>query len=161
MRHRSRIAVTHRLRQTLDCAHWARVHVSACSSTVRKLRGMNDAEGKRADRNVVPTVSEILSDNTIVELVYKREEHTTQFAVYAAGRWSLEDRIETGSKVLVPFSPDNNLIKNDVVLLPSQPQDYGSVEQLIADVQAFIHRYVDVTPAFEEVATHYVLLTWV
>ncbi|HXL25871.1 MAG TPA: hypothetical protein VN952_04280, partial [Chthoniobacterales bacterium] len=94
---------------------------------------MNDAEGKRADRNVVPTVSEVLADNTIVELVYKREGHTTQFAVYAAGQWSLEDRIETAGKVLVPFSPDNNLIKNDVVLLPSEPQDYGSDEQLIAD----------------------------
>jgi len=122
---------------------------------------MNDAEGKRSNRNVVPTVSEVLADSTIVELVYMPEEHTTQFAVYAAGQWSLEDRIETGGKVLVPFSPDNNLIKNDVVLLPSEPQDYGSVEQLIADVQAFIHRYVDVTPAFEEVATHYVLLSWV
>src|ERR1700694_3091663 len=111
---------------------------------------MRDAEAKRADRNAAPTVSEVLADGTIVELVYKPEEHTTLFAVYSAGQWSLEDRIETIGKTLVPFSPDNNLIKNEVVLLPSEPQNYGSDEQLIADVQAFIHRYVDVTPAFEE-----------
>jgi hypothetical protein len=29
------------------------------------------------------------------------------------------------------------------------------------DVQDFIRRYVDLSPAFEKVATHYVLLSWV
>jgi hypothetical protein len=32
---------------------------------------------------------------------------------------------------------------------------------LVLAVQAFIHRYVDLSPAFEEIAAHYVLLTWV
>ena len=33
--------------------------------------------------------------------------------------------------------------------------------ELRFDVQDFIHRYVDLSPAFEKVATHYVLLSWV
>ncbi|MDP2180982.1 MAG: hypothetical protein Q8K99_00230 [Actinomycetota bacterium] len=32
---------------------------------------------------------------------------------------------------------------------------------MVRDVQAFLHRYVDLSPVFEEIAAHYVLLTWV
>ena len=60
----------------------------------------------------------------------------------------------------MPFSPKNNLIRNDVVLLPSEPLDYGTEAQLLLDIRAFIHRYADLTPAFENVAIHYVLLSW-
>jgi hypothetical protein len=61
---------------------------------------------------------------------------------------------------IVPFSPRNNLIWNEVVLLPSEPRLYGDEEALIADIQAFIHRYVDLSPTFEKVATYYVILSW-
>ncbi|WP_445219363.1 hypothetical protein ACKWRH_03695 [Bradyrhizobium sp. Pa8] len=52
------------------------------------------------------------------------------------------------------------MIKNDVVLLPSEPSIYGSEGKLVADVQDFIHRHVDFSSSFEKVATYYVLLTW-
>jgi hypothetical protein len=61
---------------------------------------------------------------------------------------------------LVPFSPHNNLIKNEVVLLPTEPQIYGSEEQLLSEIRSFIHRYVDLSPSFERLATYYVLLSW-
>ena len=62
--------------------------------------------------------------------------------------------------MLVPFSPENNLVKNEVVLLPSEPAEYENDEALIGDIQSFIHRYADLTPVFESVATYYVLLSW-
>jgi hypothetical protein len=43
----------------------------------------------------------------------------TLFAIYCAGRWTLQDAIDLGPDALVPFSANNNLIKNEVVLLPS------------------------------------------
>ena len=52
------------------------------------------------------------------------------------------------------------MIKNEVVLLPSEPSIYGSEQKLVADIQQFIHRYVDLDASFEKVATYYVLLTW-
>ena len=61
---------------------------------------------------------------------------------------------------LVPYSPDNNLIKNDVVLLPSGPEEYGSEAELVAEIQAYIHRYVDLSPQFERIASYYVLFSW-
>ena len=75
--------------------------------------------------------------------------------------WTLQRQIEDeDGSTLIPFSPDNNLIKNEAVLLPSEPREYGSEKQLIDDIQEFLHRYVDLSPAFEKVATYYVVLTW-
>jgi hypothetical protein len=110
---------------------------------------------------VIPTVSALLTDGTVVELVFQSEERRTMFALYSAGRWTLRSHLEIEkASRLVPFSPDNNLIKNEVVLLPSEPRIYGSEDQLVLDVRQFIHRYVDLSPIFEQVATYYVVLSW-
>lgn len=112
-------------------------------------------------RQTISTASAILEDGTIVELTFHPKLRRTVLAIYSAGRWTLQDAIDVGSDTrLVPFSPTNNLIKNDVVMLPSEPSIYGSEEQLVADIQEFIHRHVDFTASFEKVATYYVLLTW-
>ena len=117
----------------------------------------NDQKQKR----IVPTASAVLDDGTIVEMVYRPDLRRTLFTVYSGGRWTLQDTvdIEPDTK-FVPFSANNNLIKNEVVLLPSEPRIYGSEAQLVADIRTFIHRYVDFGESFENVATHYVLLTW-
>ena len=109
----------------------------------------------------MPTASAVLDDGTIVEMVFRPDLRRTLFAIYSAGRWTLQDLVDLGPDAkLVPFSANNNLIKNEVVLLPSEPRIYGSEAQLVADIRAFIHRYVDFGESFENVATHYVLLTW-
>ena len=112
-------------------------------------------------KQIVPTASAILEDGTIVEMAFQPEQRRTFFAIYNAGRWTLQDGVDLGSDArLVPFSPNNNLVKNEVVLLPSEPTIYGSEQKLVADIQQFIHRYVDLDASFEKVATYYVLLTW-
>src|SRR5262245_24850251 len=110
---------------------------------------------------IVSTASAILNDGRIVEMIFQPDRRRTFLTIYGAGRWTVQDRIDDGSgPSFVPFSPNNNLIKNEVVLLPSEPQIYGSEAKLVVDVQQFIHRYVDLSPTFQRVATYYVLLTW-
>ena len=60
----------------------------------------------------------------------------------------------------MPYPPGNNLIKNEVILLPSGPEEYGSEAELAAEIQAYIHRYVDLSPQFERIASYYVLFSW-
>ena len=110
----------------------------------------------------VPTVSRVTPD-TLIELVYDRSKRTTALGVSRFdGLWNIEQevKIETG-EVLVPYAPSNNLIANECVLLPSTPAEYGLKDELLADIRAFLHRYVDLSPLFETIATYYVLLTWV
>jgi hypothetical protein len=110
----------------------------------------------------VPTVSRALSD-TLIELVYDPAKKQTALAVSRfGGLWNIEQevKIETG-ETLVPYSAKNNLIANECVLLPSCPVEYGQKDELLADIRSFLHRYVDLSPLFEQIAAHYVLLTWV
>lgn len=110
----------------------------------------------------IPTVSRVAND-TIIELVYDPDAHKTGLAVSRhGGLWNIEQevRIHTG-EMLIPYSAKNNLIANDCVLLPSRPEHHGDKPQLLADIAAFLHRYVDLSPLFEQIAAHYILLTWV
>ena len=111
----------------------------------------------------VPTVSRVCADHTIIELVYDASKRTTGLAVSRfGGLWNIEQevRIDTG-ETLVPYSPKNNLIANECVLLPSGPEEFSSKEELIADIQSFLYRYVDLSPLFAKIASYYILLTWV
>jgi hypothetical protein len=110
----------------------------------------------------VPTVSRVTAD-TIIELVYDPAKRKTALAVSRFdGLWNIEQqvRIETG-EVLIPYSANNNLIAHDCVLLPTKPEHHGDKVELLSDIQAFLHRYVDLSPTFERIAAHYVLLSWV
>ncbi len=120
-----------------------------------------EASSDKTEKRIVPTASAVLEDGTMVELVFQPEERRTFLAIYNAGRWTLLERFDLGADArLVPYSPGNNLIKNEVVLLPSEPLIYGSEEKLVSDIQQFIHRHVDLSATFEKVATYYVILTW-
>ena len=119
-----------------------------------------DGEGKR-DARPVPTVSRCLPDGALVELLYDPVRRATAFAFWREDRWTIEPglTLPTGER-LSPFSPQNNIIRHDVVLLPSEPSEYGSKDDLLADITRFLRRYLDVDPAFEAIAAHYALFTW-
>jgi hypothetical protein len=119
-------------------------------------------EKSEKKRRPTPAVSLQLETGEIVEIVYRPEERKTAFACFRDGAWTLEPSVtrESGEK-LVPYGPENNILAHEVVLLPSEPEEYGSEDELVGEVRAFIHRYVDVAPLFEEVASYYVLFTWI
>ena len=109
-----------------------------------------------------PLVSRVFDDGTMIEMVYQPDTRRTAFILWENGQWT-----ETASfhaqagEEFIPYSPQNNLLLHHVVLFPSEPLEYGSEDALIADIRAFIHRYVDVSDLFEQIATYYVLLSWV
>jgi len=110
----------------------------------------------------MPTVSAILQDGSIVEMVYSDRPPQTAFAIWKDGTSRRETSVSLDeSSRLVPYSPSNNLLSNKVVLLASEPEEYRSQDELVKEIEAFIHRYVDVTPLFEKIASYYVLLSWI
>lgn len=109
-----------------------------------------------------PTISRVCTD-TLVELVFDAGKRETRLAVSRfGGLWNLEQevKIETG-EILYPYPATNNLIANNCVLLPSEPKEHGFKHELVADIRAYLHRYVDLSPEFELIASYYVLLSWV
>ena len=94
-------------------------------------------------------------------MVYREDDGTTGFAIYKNDAWSLVDSLRDDlGRTLVPYAPDNSLVRSKIVLFPSEPADYGTQKQLIAEIQRYIHRYVDLDTGFELMAAYYVLFTW-
>lgn len=95
-------------------------------------------------------------------MVHRPDEKRSAFIVWQDSEWRIEPSFSRDARTrLVAYSPNNNLISNEVVLFPSEPEEYGSEEQLLGEIQSFIHRYVDLSPLFEKTASYYVLLSWV
>jgi hypothetical protein len=116
----------------------------------------------KLDRSDVPTVSQTLPDGTAIELLYDPEAKTTCFAIADPdGDVRVDTAVAVGDRHLIPYSPHNNLIATGCIVLPSDIGDFGDKPRLLAEVRGFLHRYVALSPLFEEIAAHYVLLTWV
>ena len=116
---------------------------------------------KATEKRRIHAASRVFADGTLIELVFSPEGRQTSFAVAGTGGISTCGTIDAEGETFVPFSADNNLIRHRAVLLPSMAQPYGSREQLRTDIRAFIHRYLDLTPLFERIATEYIFLSWV
>ena len=112
--------------------------------------------------SAIRSTGTVLDDGTIAELLYDPLSARTAFAVWNGESWTIQKDV-TGSngQRIVPYDARNNLIRHEVVLLPSKPEEYGTDADLIQGIQDFIHCYVDVSPAFEQIATQYILLSWV
>jgi hypothetical protein len=120
---------------------------------------MSGEEDRTKERGIA-SAGAVLPGGVVVEMVYDREKGETAFVRYESGSWTAEPSIEVAAGRLVPMSPKNNLLVHDVVLFPSAPEEYGTDGELLRQVREFIHRYVDLSPAFEELAASYVLFTW-
>ncbi|MDO1560134.1 hypothetical protein Q0812_11920 [Brevundimonas sp. 2R-24] len=113
--------------------------------------------------DAVPTISRRLADGRLVELVYDPDRQATALAIHDPdGATHLVPEVSVaGGERLIPYAATNNLIATGCVLLPSEPVDYGDKAQLLADIRTYLRRYVDLSPAFEGVAAHYALFSWV
>lgn len=116
---------------------------------------------KDKSTHTIPVISRVLSDGSLVELIYNKKRHETAFAHYKDDNLKVTKEVEDSGQLYVPYSSQNSLLSNDVVLFPSKPVAYGSVSELVREIRTFIHRYVDLSEHFEKIAAYYVLLTWV
>ena len=69
--------------------------------------------------------------------------------------------LDIGDVTYIPHPPTLDLIRKRVVLFPSEPVEYGTQRQLLTDLRAFIHRWLDVDAFYEQLASYYVLFSWV
>ena len=121
-------------------------------------KAQNEAVGGQP----LPILSSLLPDRRMVELVYDASKGATRFAVWDGEEWKYATSVATGDhERLVPYSAKNSLIKNNIVLFPSEPAQFGSVEELVGELRSYLHRYVDLSDSFERLAAYYALFTWV
>lgn len=97
----------------------------------------------------------------LAEMVYRPEKAETLFCVMREGETSYEPELTLPTSKVMPLRPSNALVQNEIVLFPSEAVEYGSEERLISEIRNFIHKHVDVSTLFEQIATYYVLFSWI
>jgi hypothetical protein len=122
---------------------------------------IKQAVEKAKKQAAMPTTGAVLPDGSLVEMLYRPQESRTLFCVAKDGEVRYETNLLVNGRRLTPYSSRNNLLTNDVILFPSEPAEYGTEQELVQAIRAFIHRYVDISPLFEHIASYYVLFTWV
>jgi predicted HTH domain antitoxin len=106
--------------------------------------------------------SSMILDGQVVETIYNQKEEKTQFAVYRDNQVELLDTIKNDNgDEFYPLDAKSDIVNKNVVLLPSIPLEYENEEKLIKDIKNYIHKYLDISPTYEQIASYYVLFSWI
>lgn len=101
-------------------------------------------------------------NSSLYEMVYDKESDKTYY-IRCDSNGNLETGIEKithGEREYIPLPPNHMLVSKGVVLFPSGLSPYFSEKELLSEIRAFIHKYVDISEEFEVIASYYALLTW-
>jgi len=100
-------------------------------------------------------------DGRVAELIGDTKSGATMFAVYKV----IEESIEIEDSLIVMgetyLPPHDDLIKSGTILLPSYPESYGTLKELMVNIDDFIYRYLDISDSYRKLASYYILLSWV
>ncbi|MFC1930650.1 DUF3854 domain-containing protein [Chloroflexota bacterium] len=99
----------------------------------------------------------VLPDGTVGEMVVSNDDERS-FMIVANGSVRKAYQHETAK---ITYLPTNDLLVGEVVHFATTAVPYDSQALLFKEIKRFIHRYLELPADFEEIASLYVLLTWV
>jgi len=104
----------------------------------------------------------IFTADALYEMVFDRTTNKTSFSKMGRdGKLEcLIEEVEINGRKYKPLPSSYNLVDKDVILFPSVATEYQSEEEILKEIQIFIHKYLDISEVFEQIATYYVLFTW-
>jgi hypothetical protein len=104
----------------------------------------------------------IFTADALYEMVFDRKENKTSFSKMDCdgNLEALIEEVEIEGRKYKPLPPSYNLVEKDVILFPSLATPYTNEEEILKEIQTFIHKYLDISEVFEQIATYYILFTW-
>ena len=111
--------------------------------------------------NTSVIVSEAYPDGTLIETVFDPEERITALLIAKGTSIDRVTEWERDGIRLRPVRATNNLVRHGAIRFASNAFKFGTVEDLLADIDRYIVTYVALTPEARHLATGYVLLSWV
>jgi len=126
------------------------------------LSFFNKEKKDKKKKKIEYKCSMVFGDDFLAEMVYDPDEMETKFAIFTGGEITYENNIEIlDGWIIKPLSARGNIVKKKLVLFPIKAEEYQDNEELLKEIQGFIHKYIQVNPVYEKMAAFYVLFTWV
>lgn len=132
------------------------------TTKVKKL-GHNE-QGNRSiqggtRQDVTPTAGEILSDGTVLELVWADLLHTNlNLLIYKSGDSTIAPSYEHAGKTYVPTNVDQTILR--ATRFPSGVKSFGSVRELFDDAAHSLARKHDLPEQSIRLTTYFKFATW-
>lgn len=119
-----------------------------------------DSNEEKKDKPILKT--SMVTEDAIYEMVYEKTlNKTSYFKMSKYGKLEcFIEEVEIDGRKYVPLPPTYNLVEKGVILFPSLALPYTNEEEILKEIQTFIHKYLDISEVFEQIATYYVLFTW-
>ena len=145
-----------------DLANALDVGLTTLNHMVKAVK--NEAKKNQAASKIDETQPNGFIEGHLFEMVYDPKDENgprSGLAVrYPDGRLSVVKALETESYRILPFTPFESLVRQNIVRLPSKIEPYESDMSLQKRIQGFIHKYVDLPEHIETLASYYVMMTW-
>lgn len=105
-------------------------------------------------------VSDILHDGSLVETVFDPVRRMTGFVRQSTNGLESLATFDRDGVRFIPVRARNDLVKHRALLFPSEAMPCGTVEELLAEIEAYVSRYVALRLDEQRLAGAYVLLSW-
>ncbi len=112
------------------------------------------------DKNKKTRKASLVFEDKIAETVYDPLLEKTQFVVYQNGKMEYLEKVNGREEEIFPLDGRNDIIRKGIVLFPSKPIEYGTDAELVNDIQVFIHKYLEISSMYEQIASYYALFSW-
>ncbi len=126
-----------------------------------KVKKVSNHKSKGTMVQVTEIYSKRFRNGQVVEAYYDPEKEETGLISFNEGDISTFSSLNINNVTYAATPAKNKLISSGFVKLPLMVCPYQSESNLLQEIKKFIHRYVQIPEDFEDIATFYVLLTWV
>ena len=100
-------------------------------------------------------------DGRLIEAFYDQETGQTGLLSFEDGNPSKSSQLMIDGEIYVAPPASNRLIVSGFVKLPSDATPYQSEFSLLQEIKGFIHEFIQIPYEFEQMASFYVLFSWV
>lgn len=113
---------------------------------------------KKEERKPTRQTSFFVNEGTLFEQIYLGGKSLFLAFDTATGEAIIMPFIELEGEIIEPISGED--VEFGAVRLPSGVEEYGDTLTLLAEIEAHIHRYLDVSQNYLKFAAYYALLSW-
>ncbi len=113
---------------------------------------------KAKDERKARQTSFFVNEGTLLEQIYLDGKSLFLAFDTATGEIKTIPFLGLEEEIIEPISGED--VELGAVRLPSGVEEYGDTLTLLAEIEAHIYRYLDVSPSYLKFAAYYVLLSW-
>jgi hypothetical protein len=121
---------------------------------------INKPEKKSKEKKITEETTKIIVGDILYEQVYNPITFETQFCSLNDGEPHYVPNVEYNGITYLPVN-DRKAIEMGAIYFPDVPMEYGSLKQLIQEIDEFVKTYMDVSDLFRIFSTWYIVFSWV